>query len=104
METNMKALMIVTNAGFADDIINAAREVGVRGATILNARGEGAHHETIFGITVDTEKDLILSIVDEVIAKKAMEVIKERFGLKTSAHCICFTMPVDKIIGINIDP
>lgn len=100
----MKALMIVVNAGFADDIIDATREVGVRGATIFNARGEGAHHKSILGITVDTEKDLILCVVDTITAEKAMDVIKEKFGIKTPAHSICFTMPVDKIVGINIEP
>ena len=101
MKNNMKALIIIVNAGFADDIIDAAREVGVRGATIFNARGEGAHHESILGITVDTEKDLILCVVDEITADKAINVIKEKLGIKTPAHSICFTMPVDKIVGIN---
>jgi len=102
MKNNMRALMVVVNAGFADDIIEAVREVGVRGATIFNARGEGARHESILGITVDTEKDMILCVVDESTAEKAMNVIKEKFGIKTPAHSICFTMPVEHTAGINI--
>jgi nitrogen regulatory protein PII len=97
----MKALFIVANAGFADDVLDVAREAGVRGATILNARGEGARHEMLMGITVDTEKDLILCVVDGKTAESAMAAVKEKLGKKTPAHCVCFTMPVDRTVGIG---
>ena len=96
----MKVLFMVTNAGFAEDVIEIAREQGVKGATILNARGEGSHHESIFGITLDTEKEMVFSLTDEKTAEKAMSAIKEKAGIKTPAHCICFTMPVDKTVGL----
>lgn len=98
---DMKVLFIIINAGFADDAIEIAREAGARGATILNARGEGVRHEVFMGITVDSEKEIILCIVDERTSEKIMAAIKERAGIKTSAHSICFTMSIDKMIGIN---
>jgi len=98
----MKALFMVVNAGFAEDVIEVAREVGVKGATILNARGEGSHHESFFGITLDTEKDMVFCITEEETADKAMEAVKEKAGVKTPAHCICFTMPIDKTVGLNV--
>ena len=99
---DLKALFVIVNAGFAEDVIETAREVGVTGATIFNARGEGHHHEMFMGITVDTEKELILSITDKAAAEKAMAAIKEKAGIKTPAHSICFTMPVEKMIGISM--
>ena len=98
----MKVLYMVANAGFADDVIEIAREAGVKGATILNARGEGSQHESFMGITLDTEKEMIFCIVDGNTAKKAMAAIQEKAGIKTPAHCICFTMPVDNAVGVNI--
>ena len=97
----MKALFIIVNAGFADEVITIARENGVRGATILNSRGEGIHHESILGITVDTEKEMILCVTDENTAEMAMSAVKEKAGVKTPAHSICFTMPVENVIGIE---
>ena len=98
---NIKMLLMVVNAGFGEEVIEIAQEAGVKGATILNARGEGAHHESIMGITVDTEKEMVLSVTDEATAEKAMAAVKEKAGIKTPAHSICFTMPVDKTIGIS---
>lgn len=98
---NMKILIIVTNAGFADDVMEIVRDAGIRGATILNARGESARHESILGITVDAEKEMLFCVTSESIAEKAMAAIKEKAGIETPAHCICFTMPVDKVIGIE---
>jgi len=98
---DLKALFVIVNAGFAEDVIETAREAGVTGATIFNARGEGHHHEMFMGITVDTEKELILSITEKAAAEKAMAAIREKAGIKTPAHSICFTMPVEKMIGIT---
>jgi len=96
----MKALFIVVNAGFVEEVIKVAREAGIMGATILHARGEGAHHELFMGISVDTEKEIIVSIADEDTAEKAMAAIKEKAGINTPAHSISFTLPVEKTVGI----
>jgi len=100
--SELKLLFMIANAGFADEIVEISREVGVTGATILNARGGGVPHKFILGVTVDPEKDLILCIVDEDTAKKAMAAVKEKAGITTPAHCICFTMPVDKTVGLSL--
>lgn len=101
---NTKALFIIANAGHADDIIEMAKARGAGGATVLNARGEGAKHEVFMGITVDSEKEIILCLVDENVADKIMAVVKEKAGIGTAAHSVSFTMPVDKMIGINTVP
>ena len=98
----MKALFIIINAGYADELVNLLRETGARGATILNSRGEGLQHESFMGITIDSEKELILSVVDEDTAEKAMSIIKEKMGIQTPVRGTCFTMPIDKLVGINI--
>ena len=104
METtgDMKALFIIVNAGFSEAVIEIAQAAGVTGATIFCARGEGAHHEKFMGITVDTEKELILSISEKTAAEKAMEAIREKAGIKTPAHGVCFLMPVEKVVGLRM--
>jgi nitrogen regulatory protein PII len=98
----MKALFMIVNAGFVEEVMEIARAAGIRGATILNARGESARHKSILGITVNTEKEVILSIVDEYTAEKVMAAVKEKAGIGTIAHSVCFVMPVEKIIGISM--
>jgi len=97
----LKALFIIANAGFAQDVIDTAREAGARGATIINARGGGIHHEVFMGITVDSEKEIILCIVEDEIAQKIMEQIRERAGIHTPAHSICFSVAIDCAVGLR---
>lgn len=101
MNERIKALYIIVNAGHVDDVMDVARSAGAKGATIINARGESSHHEVFMGITVDAEKEIILCVIDEETADNVMEEISSKMGISTPAHSICFTVPVDKIIGID---
>ena len=95
----IKALYIIVNAGFAEEVVEIAREAGAGGATIMNARGIGAVHKAIMGITLDAEKEIILSLVDVNTAEIILEAIEKRLGFKSPAHGIAFMMPVEKMVG-----
>lgn len=100
-QKNTKALVMIVNAGYADDVIDLAREAGAKGATIINARGVGVQREVFMGITVDSEKEIVLCLVDAATADKVMAVVHEKAGPQKPAHTVCLTMPVDKMIGIS---
>lgn len=91
----LKALYIIVNAGFASEVVEIARSLGSTGATIINARGSVAKPKTILGITIDTEKEIVLSVVEKSIAVKIMEAVKEKAGVGTAAHGLCFFLPVE---------
>ncbi len=101
---NLKALFIIVNAGFAEHVIDIAREAGVKGATILNARGDGARHQVFMGITVDSEKELIICVADKDTSDKAMAAVTEKAGIKTPSHSVCFSMAIERAIGIGGTP
>ena len=91
----LKALYIIVNAGFAPEVVDIARECGSTGATIINARGSVNNPQTILGITIDTEKEIVLSIVKKEVGVKIMEAVKEKAGVGTPAHGLCFFVPVE---------
>ncbi|MBR2339481.1 MAG: P-II family nitrogen regulator [Clostridia bacterium] len=91
----LKALYIIVNAGFSSEVVKIARSLGSTGATIINARGSVAKPKTILGITIDTEKEIILSVVEKEIAEKIANAIKEKAGVGTAAHGLCFFLPVE---------
>lgn len=95
--SSMKAVFMIVNAGFAEEVVQIARAAGASGATIINARGSGLKNQTIMGITIDSEKEMILSVVDAATATKVMEAIKEKAGIRTPAHGVCFVLPVEKM-------
>lgn len=91
----LKALYVIVNAGFSQEVVEIARAVGATGATIINARGSVAKPKTILGITIDTEKEIVLSVVKKEVAIKIMTEIKEKAGVGTPAHGLCFFLPVE---------
>ena len=91
----LKALYIIVNAGFSAQVVDIARAAGATGATIINARGSVAKPKTILGITIDTEKEIVLSVVEKAIAEKIVEDIKAKAGAGTAAHGLCFFLPVE---------
>ena len=91
----LKALYIIVNAGFSAEVVEIARSLGSTGATIINARGSVAKPKTILGITIDTEKEIVLSVVEKDIAVKIAEAIRDKAGVGTAAHGLCFFLPVE---------
>ena len=106
MDSNkdIKMLLIVVNAGFADEAMKIARGEGAKGATILNARGEGIVHKSFMGITVDSEREMLLILIDGKTAEKIMNAIAEKLGIQSPAQGICFCMPVERTTVINNFP
>lgn len=92
---DLKALYIIVNAGFSSEVVEIARSVGSTGATIINARGSVAKPKTILGITIDTEKEIVLSVVEKDVAIQIMEKVKAKVGVGTAAHGLCFFLPVE---------
>ena len=98
----LKALYIIVNAGFASQVVDIARAAGATGATIINARGSVAKPQTILGITIDTEKEIVLSVVEKDVGIKIMEEVKAKAGVGTAAHGLCFFVPVE-MTTLNFD-
>lgn len=97
----MKALYIIANVGFAEEIVEMTRNAGAGGATIMNARGTADINKSFFGITANPEKEIILTLVNAGIAEKIMEAVREKLGVKSPAGAVCFSIPVEKTAGIN---
>ena len=98
--SNFELIVAIINKDYASDLMEAAREAGAKGGTILYARGTGDHNvEKLFGLTLQQEKEVVL-ILTEVKNKVAiMKSIIETAGLNTLGRGICFSMPVEDVIG-----
>jgi nitrogen regulatory protein PII len=62
-----------------DAVMEAARHAGATGATVINnARGEGlAQRKTFFGLSLETQRDVILFLVEEHLSRNILEKISE---------------------------
>lgn len=63
--TGHQLIFAIVNAGYADDLMAAARAAGARGGTILKARGTGTKADAgFFGITIVPEKEVLLVLAE----------------------------------------
>jgi nitrogen regulatory protein PII len=87
-----------------DLVLDAARESGAKGATVINhARGEGMKQsKTFFGLTLDTPRDVLLFLVEERLSRHILEKIATagEFDSKEGAG-IAFKIDVEDAIGIT---
>ena len=62
-----------------DAIMDAAREAGATGCTVINnARGEGLQAtKSFFGLTLATQRDVILLLVEQHLSRHILEHIGE---------------------------
>lgn len=98
-------VFVIVNAGFSDDVMNAARDAGAFGGTVINARGTAKKEaEKMFNITIQPEKEIVLIIVPTSIKDNVLHNIYQKVGLNTPGHGIAFTMKVDEAVGIGSKP
>jgi len=74
---HFKLLIAFVDADRTDAVLKGAREAGATGATVINnARGEGLNQaKTFFGLSLDTQRDMILFLVEEHMARTILEEI-----------------------------
>ena len=81
MDFEYELIVVVLDAGFADLAMDAAREAGAGGGTVLHAKGTGsARGEKFFSVRFAAEKDM-LYIVAHKSEKAAVMKAKARRGL-----------------------
>lgn len=74
-----KLIIAFIDDAHTDAVMEAAREAGATGATIItSARGEGLNKSTTFlGLTLETLRDVLLFLVEEHMSRNILERIAE---------------------------
>ena len=101
--TEYELIVVISQQGYTDIIMDAARGAGAYGGTIIHAKGTGnAETEKFMGVTIAAEKEIVY-IVSKAKEKKAiMKAIMEKAGLNSKAKAICFSLPVSDTAGLRL--
>ena len=103
MTYNHEVIFCIVNSGFAGEVMDAAREFGARGGTVMRARGTAnSDAEKYFHITVQPEKEIVMILVDAKIKDDILHALYKAVGLKTPGQGIAFSMPVDNVVGLSM--
>lgn len=98
---NHEVIFVIVNSGYAEEAMDVAREQGVRGGTIINARGVAREEEaTFFGIKVHAEKEILMMVVDKAIRDNVLNALYTRMGMANKAQGIAFSLPVSDVTGL----
>lgn len=99
-----KLIMALVDDNHTNDILDAAREAGATGSTVItSARGEGLVPETTFlGLNLSGQRDLILFLVAEQLSRDILEriAIVGRFNEEHGAG-IAFQVEIEDAVGLK---
>jgi len=100
---HFKLIIALVEDAKTDMVIDAAREAGATGATVINsARGEGMKKsKTFFGLSLETQRDVLLFLVEEHLSRHILETIAEIGEFDTSPGTgIAFQIDVEDAVGV----
>jgi len=101
---HFKLIVVMVEDHHTNEILAASREAGATRATVLNqARGEGlAPAKTFLGLSIGSQVDLILMLVEEHLCRQILEKIAKvgQFD-ETSGTGIAFQVDVEDAIGVR---
>ena len=101
---HFKLLIALVEDSKTDAVIDAARKAGATGTTVIsNASGEGiGESKTFFGLTLETQRDVLLMLVEEHLSRHILEMISKAGEFDTrSGAGIAFQIDVEDVVGIT---
>lgn len=102
MEFSHELIYVILNEGHSDMVMAAARPAGATGGTVLAGKGTGAREsEKFLGISLASEKDLVLIVAESGKKAAIMKAIVKEAGPGTEAGAICFSLPVSGVEGLR---
>ncbi len=99
-----KLLVAFVDDAKTDAVIDAAREAGATGVTVVaNARGEGLKpKKTFFGLSLETQRDLLLLLVEEHRSRRILETICAAGEFDSSPGAgIAVQLDVEDAVGVS---
>jgi nitrogen regulatory protein PII len=102
MKFQHEAIFCIVNSGYSDVVMEAAKKLGASGGTVINARGTAPKDaESIFGITIEPEKEIVMILVPSSIKANVLHALYQEAGLDTPGQGIAFALPVDGVVGLS---
>ena len=97
-----KLIIAFVKPSITDNVVDAMKEAGATGATIVPARGTGIHEaKSFFGLSIEDQTEIIVFLVEEHVVENLMKVIQTAGKFNEPGTGIAFVMPVEQVIGLE---
>ena len=101
--TDHELIVVISQQGYTDLIMDAARGAGAYGGTIIHAKGTAGEMANKFmGVTIADEKEIVYIVSKSNEKNAIMKAIMEKAGLNSKAKAICFSLPVSDTAGLRL--
>lgn len=101
-KTEFELIIAITNKGFTEYVMAAAREAGAGGGTTLHAKGTGMKaSEKFFGFMIAEEKEMVYIVTRTAEKDKVMRSIMDNVGINHESQTICISLPVTDTVGMS---
>ncbi|MDH3979052.1 MAG: P-II family nitrogen regulator [Gammaproteobacteria bacterium] len=101
---HFKLIIALVEDAKTDVIMDAAREAGATGATVLNqARGEGIQAaRTFLGLNLESQRDMLMFLVEEHMSRHILESIASIGDFESNPGAgIAFQIDVEDAVGVS---
>jgi nitrogen regulatory protein PII len=101
---HFKLIIALTEDTITNKVVDAARNKGATGSTVISsARGEGLQvAKTFLGLSLDTQRDVILLLVEEHMSRDILETIEAAGEFEANPGSgIAFSIDVDDAVGVS---
>ena len=100
---NYEIVLAIANEGHTDTVMDAAREAGARGGTVLHGKGTGSKDAAkFFGVSIASEKEVIMIVAKSSEKAAIMKSIIDKAGTQTDAGAVVMSLPVTAVAGFGL--
>lgn len=102
-DTKHELIVVISNQGYSNLVMDAARSAGAGGGTVLHAKGTGMERaESFFGVSLASEKEMIFIVTKTGQRNGIMSAVMKQAGMETKAKAIAFSLPVTDTAGLRL--
>ena len=102
-DTKYELLVVISNQGYTELIMDAARKAGAGGGTVIHAKGTGVERaEQFLGVSLAAEKEIVFIVVKSEEKNNIMRAVMTEAGLDSKAKSLAFSLPVTSTAGLRL--
>ena len=102
MNCPYELIVAIVDKGTSDLVMDAARDAGAPGGTVIHAKGtEAGQVRKFFGISLAEEREMVFIAVAAADKAPVMRAIARLAGAQSETHAILFSLPVSEAAGLR---
>ena len=97
-----KVIFAALKPDVTDDVVEAAKQCGISGATIIPGRGTGMHEaKTFLGLTLEAQTDVVFFLAEQELVAPVMAAIHRAGRLDEHGTGVVLVVSVEQVAGIK---